>query len=145
MSTKQVLLYRRDLKMRKGKIAAQCAHASLAVFLRRRLPAEGLRIEAGGVPLEPADTVVVPLTEAMADWVSGRFTKVVLSVDDEESLLEAHRLAQEAGIPTALIRDAGKTEFHGVPTYTTCAIGPAQAEAIDAITGREGAVATRLA
>ncbi|MCA9569400.1 MAG: hypothetical protein KC656_16245, partial [Myxococcales bacterium] len=34
-STKQVLVYRRELQMRKGKIAAQCAHGSMAVFFRR--------------------------------------------------------------------------------------------------------------
>ena len=50
---KQVLLYRRDLKMRKGKIAAQCAHASLAVFLRRGAVAQG--------------HLVVPLDVAMLD------------------------------------------------------------------------------
>jgi PTH2 family peptidyl-tRNA hydrolase len=34
-----------------------------------------------------------------------------------------------------LIVDAGTTEFHGVPTKTCCAVGPAWADAVDAITG----------
>lgn len=128
---KQVLLYRRDLKMRKGKIAAQCAHASLSVFLRR-----------GGIAEKH---LVVPLTDAMEAWIVRGSAKVVLSVDDEPALLEAHRLAEEAGIPCALIRDAGKTEFHGVPTLTALAVGPASSELIDRITGPEGAVLTKLA
>ena len=38
-------------------------------------------------------------------------------------------------MPCALITDAGKTEFHGVATKTCCAVGPAWAEDVDAITG----------
>ena len=128
---KQVLLYRRDLKMRKGKIAAQCAHASLAVFLRRGAITQG--------------HLVVPIEEAMERWITKGSAKVVLSVEDEEALVRAHTLAVEAGLPCALIRDSGKTEFKGVPTRTAVAIGPAPAAAIDAITGREGAVLTKLA
>lgn len=145
MDVKQVLLYRRDLKMRKGKIAAQCAHASMAVFLRRRLPPEEVVARRGEVILPPASTLVVPMDEAMARWVTARFTKIVLSVEDEAALIEAHRLATEAGLPCALIRDAGRTEFHGVPTLTTCALGPGPVEAIDAISGPGGGVATKLA
>lgn len=128
---KQVLVYRRDLKMRKGKIAAQCAHASMAVFFRRD---EG-----------PLDRVEVPLDGPMAAWAKGRFAKVVLSVETEPELLKIAELAEARGLPCALITDAGKTEFKGQPTRTTVAIGPAAAEEIDAITGPEGEVATKLA
>ena len=128
---KQVLVYRRDLKMRKGKIAAQCAHASMAVFFRNnRGPASELR---------------VPLDGPMAIWTAGRFAKVVLSVESEDDLLEIHRQATARLIPTALITDAGKTEFKGVPTRTAVAIGPAALQEIDPITGPDGLVATKLA
>ncbi|RME24415.1 MAG: aminoacyl-tRNA hydrolase [Deltaproteobacteria bacterium] len=146
---KQVLLYRRDLKMRKGKIAAQCAHASLAVFLSRQVRAVAVPVAddgtVGGEPLDPGRTMVLELDEAMAAWVRHGSAKIVLSVDDEAALLRAHQLAVDAGLPTALIRDAGHTEFGGVPTLTACAIGPARVEDIDPITGPEGAVATKLA
>jgi PTH2 family peptidyl-tRNA hydrolase len=42
----------------------------------------------------------------------------------------------EAGLEVHLITDNGKTEFHGEPTRTCLAIGPDDAEKIDAITGR---------
>jgi len=132
---KQVLLYRRDLKMRKGKIAAQCAHASVGVLLR---PA--LRASAPGT--DPLPVPLGPVTEA---WLRYGQAKIVLSVDDEEALLKAHALALEAGLPTIVITDAGHTEFKGVPTRTTVAIGPAPVADIDAITGRDGAIATKLA
>ena len=128
---KQVLLYRRDLKMRKGKIAAQCAHASTGALLRSA--------QTDGRAL------IVPVYPAMATWLQQGCAKVVLSVDDEDALLHAHDLALEAGLPAVLITDAGKTEFHGQPTRTALAIGPARAAEIDLITGPEGAVATRLA
>ncbi len=130
-SAKQVILYRRDLKMRKGKIAAQCAHAAMAVFFRRN---QG----------EPGE-LRIPLDGPMAIWSAGRFTKIVLSVEGEDQLLAAHTHAQQAGLPTALITDAGKTEFAGVPTRTTVALGPAASEEIDRISGPAGLVPTKLA
>jgi PTH2 family peptidyl-tRNA hydrolase len=128
---KQVLLYRRDLKMRKGKIAAQCAHASMAVFFRRRV----------GPPSE----LRVPLDGPMAVWTAGGFAKVVLSVEGEAELDAALEAARARGLPTALIRDSGRTEFHGVPTVTALGIGPAAVAEIDPITGPAGLVATKLA
>ena len=129
---KQVLLYRRDLQMRKGKIAAQCAHAAMKVLLDRAVP-------------DGPDALRIALTPDMAAWVQGRFTKIVLSVEDEAALLAAYAAAADRGLPCALITDAGLTEFHGQPTRTTVAIGPARAEDIDAITGPDGLVAAKLA
>ena len=131
---KQVILFRKDLKMRKGKIAAQVAHASLAVFLNRSEPN----------PSQPYQRIL-HLTPDMKTWVESAFTKIVLSVDDEASLLKAHEIAESKGLPCSLIRDSGRTEFGGQPTYTTVAIGPADPEEIDLITGAEGQIATRLA
>ena len=130
-SAKQVLVYRRDLKMRKGKIAAQCAHGAMAVFFRgARGPSERLEIDLDG---------------PMAIWSRGGFAKVVLSCDDEEALLLIAEHARHRALPHAVITDAGRTEFHGVPTRTVVAIGPAAVEEIDPITGREGLIACKLA
>jgi peptidyl-tRNA hydrolase, PTH2 family len=128
---KQVIAYRRDLKMRKGKIAAQVAHASLAAVVRG---------EHG-----PVDELRVALDGPTAHWLRHRSAKVVLSVEDEAALTAIHDLARRAGLPRALITDSGRTEFHGVPTRTAVAVGPATEEEVDAITGKNGAVATRLA
>jgi peptidyl-tRNA hydrolase, PTH2 family len=136
MSTKQVILVRTDLNMRKGKLAAQVSHASMKVFFDR-----GRRVFQP--PLEP-DLLVVPLTVDMAEWVYGTFTKIVLGVESEEVLLRAHRLALDHDLPTALVMDIGATEFHGVATYTAVAIGPAKTEDIDPITGPDGLVPTKL-
>jgi PTH2 family peptidyl-tRNA hydrolase len=118
---KQVIVMRKDLGMRKGKMIAQGAHASLRVLLERGA-ADG-------------DRYVIAMTDAMKEWMTGRFTKVCVSVDSEAALDAVVARAKAAGVPCALIVDAGQTEFHGVPTKTCCAVGPAWIADVDAITG----------
>jgi PTH2 family peptidyl-tRNA hydrolase len=131
-SAKQVLVYRRDLKMRKGKIAAQCAHGAMAVLLRRRTSSR-------------ADRVTLGVDGPMSVWLQRGFKKIVLSCEDEAALLTIAQHAGRLGIPNAVITDAGHTEFHGVPTRTVVALGPAATDEIDLITGPNGAVACKLA
>jgi PTH2 family peptidyl-tRNA hydrolase len=50
-------------------------------------------------------------------------------------LMQIHDKALEAGLEVHLITDSGRTEFHGQPTRTCLAIGPDEADKIDAITG----------
>jgi peptidyl-tRNA hydrolase, PTH2 family len=122
MDAKQVIVMRKDLGMRKGKMIAQGAHASLKVLVDRA---------ALG-----ADALAIPLDAPTREWlVSGRFTKVCVSVDSEAELDAIVSRSRAAGVPCALIVDSGRTEFHGVPTKTCCAVGPAWADAVDAITG----------
>jgi PTH2 family peptidyl-tRNA hydrolase len=120
---KQVIVMRKDLGMRKGKMIAQGAHASLKVFLDR-MP-----------KTTDGDFVLRRTTPAMVSWLEGRFTKVCVSVSSEADLVGVYETAKAAGLPCALIEDAGLTEFKGVPTKTCCAIGPAQPSEIDPITG----------
>lgn len=107
--------------MRKGKMIAQGAHASMKVLLDA-----GTRTD---------DALTIPLGGATAAWLGGRFTKVCVSVDSAAALEEVVARARAAGVPCALIVDAGATEFHGVPTPTCCAVGPAWSDEVDAITG----------
>jgi len=122
-TAKQVIVMRKDLNMRKGKMIAQGAHASLRVILE------------AGVPDEARRTFTISMSEPMAAWLTGRFTKVCVSVDSEAALDAIVERAKLAGVPVALITDAGQTEFHGVPTKTCCAVGPGWTADIDAITG----------
>lgn len=137
---KQVIVLRTDLNMRKGKCAAQAAHASMKVFFNRG----SIREEGRGPGVDGPVFLTIDLTDAMEEWVRGSFTKIVLGVESEADLLKAYEAARAAGIPTALIQDMGATEFHGVPTNTAVAIGPDEAGEIDKITGPEGLVRTKL-
>lgn len=116
---------RKDLNMRKGKMIAQGAHASLKVFLDRGAPDGG----------SEGERFAFTTTPAMAAWLGGRFTKVCVSVTSEAALDEIAAAARAAGLPCAVIVDAGKTEFGGVPTKTCLAIGPAWSDEVDAVTG----------
>lgn len=118
---KQIIVLRKDLNMRKGKMVAQGAHASMAAILPVGPHAEG--------------AITLLADNRIHQWLNGAFTKVVVGVDGEEMLLALHRQAQLAGLPCALIQDSGRTEFHGVPTHTAVAIGPATEEELRPITG----------
>lgn len=123
MDVKQIIVVRTELNMRKGKLAAQVAHASLGVVLNL-MQAEG-------------DSRRLPLPDGtpLHAWVTGCFKKIVVGVNTEAELHALHERAKEAGLLCCLIRDSGLTEFGGVPTYTTLAIGPAESEVLAPITG----------
>ncbi|MHC5539505.1 aminoacyl-tRNA hydrolase [Singulisphaera rosea] len=114
---KQVIVMRRDLGMRRGKEIAQGAHASM-IWLAWRIR-------------RPDYT----FTEAESRWLEGAFTKVCVRVDSEAELLAIVEKAQGSSVLVQLCVDAGKTEFHGVPTPTCCAVGPDYPERVDPITG----------
>jgi len=124
---KQVIVIRKDLNMRKGKIAAQAAHASMKVFFDR-----GEIKEYGYTEWNNFEFRITP---EMQEWIEGSFTKICVSVDSEAQVLEVYNKALSSGIPCSLITDSGLTEFHGIPTVTCCAIGPDDSEKIDKITG----------
>lgn len=127
-SPKQVIVMRKDLNMRKGKIAAQAAHASSKVILDM-MP---VTIDGDSISRTISMTAGSPLDL----WLNGNFKKICLGIESEEELLSIVTQAKNAGLPVALILDSGLTEFGGVPTYTCCAIGPELPEKIDQITGQ---------
>ena len=107
--------------MRKGKMIAQGAHASMAAVLSRSSKSpEGWLIPMGDPDIGP--------------WLEGKFAKIALGVDSEEELIAIHQQAMAAGLPCSIIRDSGLTEFGGIPTLTAVAVGPADKSKIDPIT-----------
>lgn len=122
---KQVIILRKDLKMRKGKMVAQGAHASMKAILD-----EG-EFEATAAGAE----FTLLMSPEMNAWLTGLFTKICVSVDSEEELLAIYQTAKDNNLHCSLIQDAGLTEFDGVPTYTAVAIGPGDPADINPITG----------
>lgn len=108
---KQIIVMRDDLNMRKGKMVAQGAHASVAVVVKNLL-----------------DTRV-------REWLSESFTKVCVRVGSQDELEEIYAHALNVGLLAEYIVDNGLTEFNGVPTATCCAIGPDSPENLAPITG----------
>lgn len=123
---KQVIVVRKDLNMRKGKIASQCCHASMKVWFDRM---DMLQDEEGFY----YQTNI--LNEDFIKWKEGLFTKVVVGVESDKPFEHFANQAKKLGIPYAIIEDAGLTEFHGEKTVTCMALGPARSSKINKITG----------
>lgn len=145
MNTKQVIVFRKDLlkgpnAIRKGKFGAQVAHASLGALLTLFSVYKQELVRLGTFDVEPGKiqyeySLTFGKDSVLDDWLNGKFTKVVVSVDSEEELLELNKALDDTFIPHALITDSGLTEFHGVPINTCLGIGPYEAEEIDKFTG----------
>lgn len=109
---KQVIVVRTDVKMGKGKICAQVAHASLEAYKKT------LREQPSWVE----------------EWERQGSKKIVLKVSSEEELLELYNSAKNE-VPAVIIRDAGLTQ---VPpgTVTAAGFGPGPDEVMDKYFGR---------
>ena len=103
---KQVIIVRKDLKLKKGKLATQVAHAAVMASEKSRLKNQ---------------------------WKKEGQKKIVLWCKDLKELLSLYNRARSKKLPTALVEDAGLTQVKR-GTRTCIAIGPAPEERIDKIT-----------
>ncbi|MCW4047417.1 MAG: peptidyl-tRNA hydrolase Pth2 [Candidatus Bathyarchaeota archaeon] len=110
---KQVIVFRADLKLSKGKMAAQAGHAAVSAAEEARKRHRNW-------------------WEA---WLFEGQRKIAVKVKSEKELLELEESAKDLGLPNALIVDRGLTEIP--PDTVTClGIGPAPAEQVDRLTGK---------
>ncbi|NHI91397.1 MAG: peptidyl-tRNA hydrolase [Candidatus Lokiarchaeota archaeon] len=100
---KQVILIRTDIKMGKGKLAVQVAHAAVS-------NSEVARKNSN-------------YQSYWQKWIREGQKKVVIKASSLDILLKFQDLANKNGYPNALIQDAGLTQ---IPpgTKTALAIGP---------------------
>ena len=106
---KQVIVVNEGLKLPRGKLAAQVAHAAVAALLEAT-------------------------ADARRRWLEEGMPKVVLRCESEQELLALEAAAERADLPHALIRDAGHTVV-AAGTVTCLGLGPASIDAIDTLTG----------
>lgn len=110
VNIKQVIAVRTDLKMGRGKIAAQVGHASV-------LGSENVRKSH---------------PEWFNEWWRGQ-EKVVVKVAGLKELEEIKQQAISLGIPWSEVTDAGHTQI--APGTITCiSLGPAPEELVDKVT-----------
>lgn len=140
---KQVIVIRKDLNMRKGKIAAQSSHACMKIFFDQLNPRfKKIEFKSTGLfggtyqLLGDFEGWLIPNKPYFKEYINGAFKKICLYVNSEQELLSLYEQAKEKGIHTCLITDSGLTEFNGVATNTCIAIGPWDAKEIDEITGK---------
>jgi PTH2 family peptidyl-tRNA hydrolase len=110
---KQVIVFRSDLKLSKGKIAAQAGHGAVSA----------------------AEEARKHNREWWKAWIDEGQCKIAVKVKSEKELLALEKQAKDSALPCALIIDRGLTE---VPpgTITCLGIGPAPSEIIDKLTGK---------
>ncbi|KAF1852214.1 peptidyl-tRNA hydrolase 2 mitochondrial precursor [Cucurbitaria berberidis CBS 394.84] len=111
---KLVLVVRTDLGMTKGKIGAQCGHATLACykhFLRH-----------------------APNSTILRRWEQMGQAKVALQIKSEEELETLQAQALSLGLVAHIIHDAGRTQIAS-GSATVLGIGPAPRGVIDQVTG----------
>ena len=121
---KQLIIVRKDLEMPAGKLAAQVSHASLLAFLNS-LDKKSREAEKN------QEIYILDKSNCSYDWIHGSFAKVVLGVKNENQLLKYKKIAEENGIPFALITDEGRTCFDGEPTITCLGVGPYDNDTLD--------------
>lgn len=108
---KQVIVVRKDLKMGKGKLAVQVAHASVSSYI------EALSINR----------------EWVEQWLREGQPKIVCKVLNIDELMQIYNAAKKENLPSVIIKDSGKTQIP--PGTVTCiGIGPAPSIIIDKIT-----------
>lgn len=112
---KQVIVVRNDLNMRKGKMIAQGAHASLNAYIQAMSYMKWRR---------NAD-----------QWMETGQTKIAVKGNSEKELFQIKEKCEQMDIPYYLVQDWGLTEFNGIATYTAICVGPYMKTEIDKITG----------
>lgn len=131
LETKQVIVMRMKYpnssggvkQISVGKMIAQGSHASLS-FLSEKIGFRTHGVQNQNIEFDAEEQ----------EWLTNSFTKVCVKVDSEEELLHVYNEAKKNGLRAHLILDSGRTEFHGVPTYTCCAIGPNYSHKINKVT-----------
>ncbi|XP_050423843.1 peptidyl-tRNA hydrolase 2, mitochondrial-like [Adelges cooleyi] len=112
-NNKLVLVVRNDLGMSKGKIAAQCSHASVECY-------------KAAVQYKP---------QIAKMWQITGQKKIVLGIESgEKGLTELSKLAKSHKVLSCIISDAGATQVKA-GTTTVIGIGPDNSDIIDKITG----------
>ncbi|KAK3387235.1 peptidyl-tRNA hydrolase PTH2-domain-containing protein [Podospora didyma] len=118
---KLVLVVRTDLGMTKGKIAAQCGHATLACYktLLHAAQKEGQHSAAARL---------------LRQWERMGQAKIAVQIKGENEMLELMGKAHSLGITAEVIQDAGRTQIES-GSRTVLGIGPAPKSEVNKITG----------
>ncbi|KAF4450538.1 PTH2 family peptidyl-tRNA hydrolase [Fusarium albosuccineum] len=114
---KLVLVVRTDLGMTKGKIAAQCSHATLACYKT--------------LSRSPADS---PQRKILNRWERLGQAKIAVQVKSQDEILELRRKARALGLTAEVIQDAGRTQIEA-GSMTVLGVGPAPKSVVDQVTG----------
>ncbi|KAI3471309.1 hypothetical protein Pfo_027972 [Paulownia fortunei] len=105
----QVLVARNDLKMGKGKIAAQCSHATLGLYKK----------------------LLNQAPKSLNRWEMCGQVKVVVKIESEDDMLVLQERAKSLNLPTHITIDAGRTQI----TPNSRTVMAILADLVDDVTG----------
>ncbi|KAH6813759.1 Peptidyl-tRNA hydrolase II family protein [Perilla frutescens var. frutescens] len=108
---KMVLVVRNDLKMGKGKIAAQCSHATLGLYKK----------------------ILNRAPKSLSRWEMCGQVKVVVKIESEDDMLVLQERAKSLNLPTHITIDAGRTQIAPNSRTVMAILGPA--DLVDDVTG----------
>ncbi|XP_067014782.1 peptidyl-tRNA hydrolase 2, mitochondrial [Anabrus simplex] len=109
---KMILVVRNDLKMGKGKVAAQCSHAAVGAYRQAK----------------------EKCPKILRAWEECGQPKIVVKTETEQELVQLAREARSMGLVISLITDAGRTQI-APNSKTVLGIGPGPADLVDKVTG----------
>ena len=121
---KMVFVVRKDLNMRKGKLAAQVAHGCLNSFIE----------QTKSDTIDNEYTLSPSTNNKITNWLENNYTKIVLQCDNLEELEKIYNMCKETKVYCYKVYDLGFTEFHNKETLTCIAIGPDYSDKINSIT-----------
>ncbi|TPX09536.1 uncharacterized protein E0L32_009279 [Thyridium curvatum] len=119
---KLVLVVRTDLGMTKGKIAAQCGHATLACYKSLTKAAQ-----------KKGDSS--PEARLLARWERHGQAKIAVQTKSQDEILELMGKARSLGVTAEVIADAGRTQIDA-GSLTVLGVGPAPKSLVDQVTGQ---------
>lgn len=107
---KLALIVRSDLRLTKGKAAAQCAHAAVICY----------------------EQAAKSQPEILRLWLSSGQPKIVLRIEDLDGLEAIRDSAKSAGLTVGCVRDAGRTQV-AAGTVTVLGVGPGYEDKVDSV------------
>jgi PTH2 family peptidyl-tRNA hydrolase len=118
---KQVIVVRKDLKLRKSKLASLAAHAAMQFILDNN-------------ESDRPDELQVKLSQQEAQWIKGTFDKDVLGIDSHDALSDMVLKAELNGVNVYSIFDKSKKPDEG-PQLVCAAFGPDEEDQLAQIIG----------
>ena len=119
---KQVILLRRDIRLRRAEAAALAAKASMSFI-------------SEGNESDRSDVVQIELSGIEAEWLLGNSTRIVLGVSSEDAIRKLLLKAEIQGISTYEILGSTSGKIDEGMQIIAASLGPDEGDKLDAITG----------
>lgn len=119
---KQVILLRRDMRLRRAEAAALASKASMAFIV------EGDESDQSG-------SVKVTLSGIEAEWMLGTSTRIILGVTSEDAMRKLLLKAELQGVSTYEIMGSSSGKVDEGVQLIAASLGPDDSDKLDLITG----------